>query len=230
MVTCELAQFWREVAGPDLDVREAGLLLAECLARQVVLLHMSAGLHEVMCLLTRTTAMPVEISSCSWLTTRLDPLAHQAMRAYDGTPEMTTMLARILHQTPETILAWARQLGLDVYVSPAPAQDVIGVSMPAPVEPVAAISDAKHPFLWTPERREHLEEALATCTGTTVIERARRIAARYNWPEAPVRSKLYEMQRPHRDGQSAARESDGTGAEAEQEGDQHADQREVATV
>ncbi len=221
-VTCELAQFWHEVAGPALSPQEAGLLLAECLVRQVVLQRMSAGLRDVMCLLTRATALPAEIPSFNWITTRIDPLARQAMSAYDGTPEVTDMLARILQRDPVTIQMWARQLGLDML--PIPAQ----APVPAPTEPVAATSDAKHPFLWTQERRDLLEEALTTCTGTTVIERARQIAALHNWPEASVRSKLYEMQRPRRDGQSAARESDGT--EAEQEGDQHADQREVITV
>lgn len=218
-ITCELAQFWHEVAGPDLTPQEAGLLLAECLVRQVVLQHTSSALHEVMCLLTRATALSAEISSFNWLITRIDPLARQAMSAYDGTPEVTDMLARILQCDPATIQMWARQLGLDMLPIPP---------VPAPTEPVAAISDAKHPFLWTPERRDLLEEALSTCTGTTVIERARQIAALHNWPEASVRSKLYEMQRPRRDGRSAARESDGV--EAEQEGDQHAEQREVVTV
>src|SRR5215472_8256290 len=56
-ITCELAQFWREIAGPDLSVQEAGLLLADCLIRQVVLQRTSSTLHEVMSLLTRATAL-----------------------------------------------------------------------------------------------------------------------------------------------------------------------------
>src|SRR5262249_33325428 len=60
-ITCELGQFWREVAGPDLSAQEAGRLLAECLVRQVVLQRITANLHDVMCLLTRTAALSTEI-------------------------------------------------------------------------------------------------------------------------------------------------------------------------
>ncbi len=227
VITCELAQFWHEMAGPDLSAQEAGLLLAECLLRQVVLQRMSAGLHEVMCLLTRTTALSAEIPSFGWLTTRLDPLVQKAMVAYDGTPEMTTMLARILQREPATIQAWARQLGLEV--SPAPAYAVVASSVAAaPTEPVPEATCAKHPFNWTMERRQQLDEALATCTGTTVVERARQIAYEHEWPVMAVRSKLYEMQRPRRDDKPAARETEH--AEAEQEGDQHVELREAITV
>ena len=225
-VTCELGQFWCEVAGPELSAQEAGLLLADCLVRQVVLQRMSTGLHEVMGGLARMTALSAEIPSFCWLTTRIDPLAAKAMAAYDGTPEMTDILARILQREPTTIQMWARQLGLNV--SPVPAQPVIQAPMPALAEPVAGATCAKHPFNWTPERFQQLEEALTICTGITVIERARQIATLYHWPEASVRSKLYEMQRPRRAGQSAARESDG--AETAKEGDQRVDQREAITV
>ena len=66
------------------------------------------------CLLIRAAALPIEIPSSAWLTTRIDPLARQAMSVYDGSEAMTNMLARILQREPATIREWARQLGLDV--------------------------------------------------------------------------------------------------------------------
>lgn len=204
-VTCELAQFWRDIAGSDLDAREAGLLLADCLVRQLVLQRASFMLREAMSLLTRATALPAEIPSTTWLTTRLDPLARQAMSAYDGTPEMTGMLARILQQEPDTIRLWASQLGLDV---PAPDIDVATEPLPVVETPAEAAQASEEPaepssegkkFTWTPERLRELEVALETCTGSTVAERAKQVAGRCNWPVEKVRSKLYELQRQHRD-------------------------------
>ena len=221
-VTCELGQFWREVAGPDLSAQEAGLLLVDCLVRQVMLQRMSAGLHEAMGGLARATALPAEIPSAGWLTTRIDPLAAKAMAAYDGTPEMTDILARILQREPTTIQMWARQLGLD---APTQAEDAAASPVEVKTEPLLApvaverkpaeLVAAKPQFRWTSERLQQLEAALATCTGTTVIERARQIAYEYDWPVLAVRSKLYEMQRPRRDD---AREAERTKQPQEQSG------------
>ncbi|HEX7737216.1 MAG TPA: hypothetical protein VF458_20390, partial [Ktedonobacteraceae bacterium] len=221
-VTCELAPFWHDIAGPELSAQEAGLLLAECLMRQVIIQRMGAGLRDVLAVLTRTTAFPAEIPSSAWLTTRLDPLARQAMSAYDGSDATTNMLARILQQEPATILQWARQLGLEI---PALSKAVEEPPREAETEPLPALvsaapeavesreaSESKQ-FSWTPERRLMLEEALKTCIGTTVIERAREIAALHRWPETSVRSKLYEMNRLQRADQSACREMGETSAE-----------------
>lgn len=60
-VTCELGQFWREIAGPDLSAQEAGLLLVDCLVRQVVLQRTSSALQEALALLTRATALSAEV-------------------------------------------------------------------------------------------------------------------------------------------------------------------------
>jgi hypothetical protein len=217
-VTCELAQFWREIAGPDLSAQEAGLLLAECLVRQVVIQRTSSAFHEVMCLLTRTMSLPAEIPSAGWLTTRLDPLAQQAMSAYDGSDAMTDMLARILQREPETIHQWARQLGLD-------APDIQVETEPLPAVETLAETEARQRFLWSSERLQQLEQALSTCNGGgTVLERARQIADQCGWPVEKVRSKLYEMRSLDRHaGQPTARES--AGGEPEKEGDQHAEQR-----
>jgi len=235
-VACDLESFWHEIAGPTLSAREAALLLAECLARQITLARQEATLREITRLLSqvREAAAP----SLGWLTTRLDPLARQAMDAYDGSDAVTEMLARILHQSPATIQIWARQLGLDALAQPEEATvsfaEVETEPLPALVpavsegaEPVAETTQAKQPFSWTLERRQQLEQALTTCTGSTVVERARQIAYEHNWPVMAVRSKLYEIQRPERRTKQAARESE----QAEQkEGDQHADQREAVPV
>jgi len=93
-----------------------------------------------------------------------------------------------------------------------------------------AETDARERFSWSSQRSEQLDEALKTCLGDTVAERARYIAAEHNWPVAAVRNRLYAMQSPHRTDQPAARESDETGAATEQEGDQHAAQREAVAI
>ncbi len=227
-ITCELGQFWREVAGPDLTSQEAGLLLAECLVRQVVLQRMSAHVHEVLGLLTRTAALPAEIPAATWLTTRLDPLALQAMSAYDSTPEVTEMLARILHQEPATILQWARQLGLATSVPPP--VEVKTEPLPAPVESKAAEPVApKLQFRWTDERLTQLHQALQWYPVGPVTARSQLIAERCGWPVEKVRSKLYEMrlhQADHQAGTPAARES----PEAAKEGDQRVEHRDATHV
>src|SRR5260370_11755439 len=53
MITCELEAFWHEIAGPVLSAREAALLLAECLARQILLQHQAVTLHELTRLLSQ---------------------------------------------------------------------------------------------------------------------------------------------------------------------------------
>jgi hypothetical protein len=220
-ITCELGQFWREVAGPDLSATEAGLLLADCLVRQVMLQRTSSALHEVMALLTRAAALPAEIPSAAWLTTRLDPLARQAMSAYDGSEAMTEMLARILHQSPATIHQWAQQLNLTVVATPAPIAEA-----PGTVETLAE-AEARERFFWSPQHCQQLDEELKTCTASTVAERARQIAARCNWPLATVRNKLYAMQAPRYTGHSAAARESDTAAEAEKEDDQRVERNAV---
>lgn len=223
-ITCELGQFWREVAGPDLSATEAGLLLADCLVRQVMLQRTSFALHEVMALLTRAAALPAEIPSAIWLTTRLDPLARQAMSAYDGTPEVIDMLARILQREPATIQMWARQLGLEASASDTDSnvttEPLLAVETPAEAE-------IRSRFFWSTERLQQLEQALARCTTSKVAERARQIAAEYGWPLAAVRNRLYGMQAP-RSPNHLATVREPQQAEAEKEDDQHAHHRVIA--
>ena len=213
-ITCDLVQFWHEVAGPDLNAQEAGLLLAECLMRQVVIGRTSASLHEALSLLTRATALSAEIPTLRWVTTRLDPLARQAMLSYDGSEAMTNMLARILQRDSATIQTWAQQLGLDV---PAPDR----APEPLPTKDEDPFAETCPRFRWSPERLQRLEQVLSTCSGRTVIERAQQVADRCGWPVEKVRSKLYEMSslshsRP--ESNPTAREIEHV--EAEQEGDQ----------
>ena len=233
-ITCELGQFWHAIAGPDLSAQEAGLLLVDCLVRQVVIQRTSSALHEVMCLLTRAAALPAEIPSSAWLTTRLDPLAQKAMSAYDGSDAMTEVIARIVQQSPATIRLWARQLGLDASPVPVQSGEVTATPVVAPVEVAASedlgeTTEVRKQFNWTPERLQQLEHTLETCTAPTVVERARQIAERCDWPVEKVRSKLYDLQKPaRRPGQAAARETEH--AEAEQEGDRHAERLEAVPV
>lgn len=223
-VTCVLERLWQDIAGAPLTACEAGALLMECLARQILLDHQRVLLDALTEILSQRDCS--EASSLGWLTTRLDPLAAKAMAAYDGTPEMTAMLARILQSDPATTQHWAQQLGL---ATPLPTHEVhTGPLVRSDMPECTEASAAKLPFSWTPERRTELEKALQTCAAPTVVERARQIAAAYDWPEASVRSKLYEMQRPHRGKQPGARETEGT--EAEKEGDQRVLQREIVGV
>lgn len=232
-IACELAQFWQQIAGHDLSAREATLLLAECLARQIILQRQNATLEELRRVLSQRGEATT--SSLQWLTTRLQPLEKQAMAAYDGTPAMTEAIARIVQQDPSTIRAWAHQLGLDASSasaqsegSPTALPPVPSALVDAETRPAAEIPTPSKHFRWTPERQQQLEQALITCTGPSAIERARQIAYEFQWPIMAVRSKLYEMQRPRRAGQSAAREPEST--EAAKEGDRHADQCEAAPV
>jgi hypothetical protein len=231
-ITCLLESFWREIAGSDLSAQKAGLLLAECLVRQVVIQRTSAVLHEVMCQLTRITALPAEIPLFSWLTTRLDPFVRQAMSAYDGSDAMTDMLVRILHQSPTTIRAWAHQLGLESEQTQAEltggsietALEITAAPLPHHSEPAEALTrseqETSKQFRWSRIRLDQLDQALETCTGGTVLERSQDIANRYGWPVEKVRNKLYELQQTaNHAGNPAAREAESSEQKEDDRGD-----------
>jgi hypothetical protein len=226
-VTCLLEQIWQDVAGPTLTAREAGALLMECLARQILLDQQQAILRDLSLVLSRLGGIEAASPSLGWLTTRLDPLARQAMSAYDGSDTMTQALARILQQDPATILVWAYQLGLEVPpVQPEETTEVpqalaepvtegqpeerieAPLFLPEPVTEETVSEPAALRFRWTPERLRQLQTARNHCTGDNLAEHARSIAGQYNWPVEKVQSKLYELRNSSRhSGQAAAREA-----------------------
>jgi hypothetical protein len=238
-VTCTLEHFWQQIAGPELTAREAGILLVECLARQILLQRQASTLRELTSLLSQAGSLE-PAPSLAWLTTRLDPLARQAMSAYDGSDAMTDMLALILHQSPETIRAMAHQLGLE---SEQSQEESIGGSIEAALE-ITAAPLLPHPepaealarpeqetskqFRWSRIRLDQLDQALEACTGSSVLARSQEIADRYGWPVEKVRSKLYELQQTaNHAGNPAAREAEST---EQKEDDRHGDQLEAVSV
>jgi len=229
-VTCLLEQIWQDVAGPALTAREAGALLMECLARQILLNQQQAMLRDLAQVFSRFSGSETTPTSLSWLTTRLDPLARQAMSAYDGSDTMTEALARILQQDPETIRVWARQLGLEVPSVQREETTEAPQALAAPVTeeqreetvetPLVLVEPATEEvpltesvsesgalrFRWTPERLRDLQLARNHCTGENLAEHARFIAEHYHWPVGKVQSKLYELRYGgHAAARSAAR-------------------------
>ena len=191
-ITCAFDEFWRAIAGLDPTPIEAGRLLAHCFAQQIHLLGAVQHLQDIESLVTQALSQMQVPLSLGWLQHRLDPLTRKAMEAYDDSEAMTQAIARILNQTPETIRAWAVELGYVVVLPNGSAE--------TPAETKR--------FRWSEQRLQQLEEAMTRYPNGTVIERSQQIAEHYGWPVEKVRSKLYEMQKPSHQNQPVAREAE----------------------
>ncbi len=127
------------------------------------------------------------------------------MDAFDGSEQTTAMLARILGQSPQTIVAWAQQLGKTASDSPA-----VGVTgeLAASCTPIAdapvAISSGGKQFRWSAEMMQQLETDFLASDAASVAASIREITDRYGWPSGSVQSKLYELELPRRKRAAAA--------------------------
>ena len=136
---------------------------------------------------------------------RFDEVTKRVLDAFDGTEELTRTLARILGQSPETIVSWAQQLGKtipDVPVTPSNGQvsipELAASCMQIVDAPVAVSSVAKSngKFHWNAQQEEQLTADFLASSAETIAASVREIANRYGWPTGSVQSKLYELELP----------------------------------
>jgi hypothetical protein len=186
-------------SGPD----DIGRLLAEYLGRWSAIQAVVTSLKSLQSCVGQimTEAQP-------WLGITLpaqhfDDVTLRALAAFDGTEETTRMLAHILNQAPETVVAWARQLGKAVLDPP--------VLSPASVDALPPVAHHFHEeksaqvvmepgtrFRWTAELVRQLEEDFLYGDVEGTVARMQDIADRRGWPFASVRAKTYELKLPQR--------------------------------
>lgn len=199
------------VLGGQPTLTDAGQLLAHYLARWSALHQLSASLRSVQAAVGQiiTEARP-------WLDAtlppfRFDEVTSRALDAFDGTLATTAMLARILGQSPQTIVTWAQQLGKIPSESPVipttdehtPTPELAASCMPTTDAP-AAISSGGKQFRWSAEMTQQLEADFLASDAASVAASIREIVDRYGWPSGSVQSKLYELELPRRKRAAAA--------------------------
>ncbi|HYU77147.1 MAG TPA: hypothetical protein VEL31_31135 [Ktedonobacteraceae bacterium] len=213
VVTITYAALGQALVGDRPTLSDVGQLLAHYLARWSALHQLSASLAGLQGCLGQvmTQARP-------WLAVplpahRFDEVTSRVLDAFDGTEELTRTLARILGQSPETIVSWAQQLGKtipDVPVTPSNGQmsipELAASCMQIVDAPVAVSSGAKSngKFHWNAQQEEQLTTDFLASTAQSVAASVREIADRYGWPTGSVQSKLYELELPQRKRTEAA--------------------------
>ena len=193
------------IVGEHPTLADVGQILAHYLARWSALHQLSASLKSV-----QSAVGQIIIEARPWLDAPLPPyhfdeLTRRALDAFDGTLATTAMLARILGQSPATIVAWAQQLGRTIPA--ALAVEVAGEQVPTPelaasCAPVADVpvvsSSGGKQFRWSAEMIQLLEANFLASEAASVAASMREIADRYGWPIGSMQSKLYELGIPQR--------------------------------
>lgn len=212
----EAQAFWHAFAGTGPTPADAGLLLARSLALYMQIQHFEpilAHLKELEQTLSATlTSVTMPLPSH-----RLDPLAMQALEAYDGTPQTTQLLARILQQDTATVERWAKLLGkhrsAPLAVESDHAQKLVEPQKAAPSDACSNEPQNEKPngkrFRWTTDQEQQLTDAFNASSGPNVTAIIQEIAQRYHWPAHAVQYKLYELQLPQRKQQQQAHQREG---------------------
>ncbi len=212
------AALGQAILGDRPSFSDAGLLLAQYLAHWSALITLMTSLKSLQACLGQimTQARP-------WLDVplpphRFDEVTRRVLDGFDGSQEMTRVLARILGQPPETVVAWAQQLGKPVPELPvalsnghAATPELVASCMQIAAAPVAVSSVAKSngKFHWNVQQEEQLTADFLASEAISVAASVREIADRYGWPTGSVQSKLYELELPQRKrAQAAQREAE----------------------
>lgn len=178
---------------------------------QLLVLYLSrwSALQTCMASLKRLQVSigPIMTEAQPWLQTPLpayqfDEITRRALAAFDGTEETTRTISRILDQAPETVIAWAHQIGKAVLDTPALSSPSIDEQPAAAThrhEEKAAQAVMEPPgrrFRWTPEQVQQLEDDFLNSPIKGVVVCMRDIAERRGWPYNSIQSKLYELKLP----------------------------------
>jgi hypothetical protein len=207
-VTCVTAQaFWYAFAGAEPTATEAGQLLADSLVRMQVLQQMQRLQDIFQGVYTHIQKLG-EIPLPSY---RLDPFVQQALDAFDGRPETTRLLARILKQDEAVIAAWASSLGkepITVAELPKNAQDadtqnghhpdIQCISAPAALQSeqpsVSCLEqEASQRLQWTAAMDAQLTTTFEASRQSSLKETVTEISKRFGWPENSVRGRIYKL-------------------------------------
>ncbi len=195
----------RALLGEHPTLTDAGQLLAHSLVRWSALHRLSASLTSVQAALEQ-----ILMEARPWLDAplppyRFDALTLRALSAFDGSEPTTAMLARILGQSPQTIVTWAYQLGKTVSDAPVPLSNE---QMPTPelaasccmqiADVSVAVSSGDKKFRWNAEMLQQLETDFLASDAERVAASIREIADRHGWPVGSIQSKLYELGLPRR--------------------------------
>ncbi len=207
VVAITYAALGQALVGDQPTPSDVGQLLAHYLARWSALHQLSAslaglqgGLEQVMTQARPWLAAPLPAH-------RFDEVTKRVLDAFDGTEEVTRMLARILGQSSETVIAWARQLGKTI---PDPSvvfsneQMTLRASVMPSSNGTAAKASSNGKFHWNAQQEEQLTTDFLASKAQSVAASVREIADRYGWPTGSVQSKLYELELPQRKRAAAA--------------------------
>ncbi len=199
------AALGQAILGDRPSFSDAGLLLAQYFAHWSALITLMTSLKSLQACLGQimTEARP-------WLDVplpphRFDEVTRRVLDGFDGSEDMTRALARILGQSPETIVAWAQQLGKIVpeqpvalsngqTTTPELARSCTQMADASVVVSSGAKSNGK--FHWNAQQEEQLTADFLASSAETIAASVREIANRYGWPTGSVQSKLYELELP----------------------------------
>jgi hypothetical protein len=201
---------------------DVGQLLAQSLGRWSAIQALVASLKSLQSCVGQmmTEAQPwLQVSFPEY---HFDDLTRRALEAFDGTEETTMMLARILGQSSETIIAWARQIGK----APVETHDDAPASTDEQPDQVAASyrrdenraaqavveKTTRTRFRWTPELEEQLKEDFLTSPITGVVACMREIAEKRGWSYTSVQFKVYELELPQQKKSAATQRETETAA------------------
>jgi len=207
------AALGQAILGDRPSFSDAGLLLAQYFAHWSALQAIMTSLKSL-----QTCLGQIMTEARPWLDVplpphRFDEVTRRALDAFDGSESTTAMLARILGQSPQTIVAWAQQLDKTVPELPvvlsnghAATPELAASCMQIAVAPVAVSSVAKSngKFHWNAQQEEQLTVDFLASSAETIAASVREIANRYSWPTGSVQSKLYELELPQRKRAEAA--------------------------
>ncbi len=202
-ISCSAAHFWHAFAGnAQPTAEEAGNLLASLFIQRTNSQRLVESLHTLKSSLNSTlTSMP-QAPTWPLPTYHLDPFIAQALEIYDGNPETTQILARLLKQPEENIRSWATLLGK---TTPAPTSTLLDQSTSdqqesePPIE-ISSSQEGEAPrgnFRWSTDLVERLKNAFNAFAESdpepTTAAKIQAIAQEHQWPLSAVRYKVYEL-------------------------------------
>lgn len=195
------AMLWQACAGGSPTPEAAGLLLAEMLARHGAMQEIAELALRVRPLLDEIERHIQEHRELSLPTYHFDAFTLQLLRTYDGTEEHVAALARLLKQSPETILAWLTRVGLIPPSAPAPVnseqEERQHEATPGDAHPKAPdTSEKRQMFRWTSAMIQQLRKTFFASDEPNVSAAAKTIAQHYGWPAESVEYKIYHLDLP----------------------------------
>jgi hypothetical protein len=230
--------FWRAFAGSLPTATQAGILLADSVSRWLIQQQMAQAYKEwqhIVTLMLSNGARRPPLPSY-----QVDPFVVQALEAFDGSEEVTRVLACILKQKPETIIAWAALLGKaskDSIATSAPDLPLIEPLIVPPIPDNPGDNPESTANLQTQSiavGREHapVHQTLTTSLTDEQAERIRTeyaktssvkemvidLAREFGCMEHTVRNKLYAMRLPKKQKRNQPL-SEAQSSPSDQEGD-----------